>query len=222
MSLEKMKLVAYSDESYQSQVGEYTVMLNPESLKVDCSINYDNEQPPNSSAPSSKYKYSPAANISFELFLDCTGIVDETRVELPEEITKLKKIIYDYNGDIHRPNYVSVIWGKHLNFQGVLTSYTTSYTLFKPDGTPLRAKISLAFDAFKSREAVTKEEKNNSPDMTHLVAVVEGDSLPQLSKKIWGDTAYYIQVARFNNLNKFRKLQAGTTLTFPPLVTEAS
>ena len=63
---------------------------------------------------------------------------------MSDEIKKIERIVYTYNGDIHRPNYVQVQWGKNINFNSVLKSFDTTYTLFRPDGTPLRAKISLS------------------------------------------------------------------------------
>ncbi len=220
MALEKMEFVAYSDEEFTSKVSgvNYTVMINPESLKVDGAVKYSDKQALNSSAPSQKYEATRGAAMNIDLIIDCTGIVDDNRTDLPLEIQNLQKVVYDYNGKIHRPNYVRIIWGKNFSFDGILTSFNITYTLFKPDGTPLRAKVALAFNAYKARETVVKEDEKSSPDMTHMLEVVEGDSLPQLSDKIWGDPSLLIKAAEFNRLNKFRKLKAGSTLIFPPLI----
>lgn len=220
MALEKIKFVAYSDEEFTSEVSgvNYTVMINPESLKIDRAVKYSDKQALNSSAPSQKYESTQGSAMNIDLVIDCTGIVDDTRTDLPSEIKKLQKVVYEYNGKIHRPNYVRIIWGKDFSFDGVLTSFNTTYTLFKPNGTPLRAKVAIAFNAYKAREAVAQKDDRSSPDMTHMLEVVEGDSLPQLSEKIWGDPSLSIKAARFNGLNKFRKLKAGSTLIFPPLI----
>ena len=50
-----------------------------------------------------------------------------------------------------------------------------------------------------------------------ILQVVDGDTLPLLCNKIYKDSSYYIQVAKFNGLNKFRNLKPGTKLKFPPL-----
>jgi hypothetical protein len=41
--------------------------------------------------------------------------------------------------------------------------------------------------------------------------------LPLMCYRIYGDSKYYIEVARFNNLNDFRNLNEGMQLKFPPL-----
>jgi hypothetical protein len=137
---------------------------------------------------------------------------------MKDEINALTKIIYDYNGEIHRPNFVMVQWGQSLLFKGVLASYDISYTLFNPDGNPLRAKVSLAFTQYISPAAACECNKDSSPDISHLVTVTEGVSLPSLCEKVWNDESYYVQVARYNGLNKFRNLSGVRQLIFPPII----
>ena len=98
-----------------------------------------------------------------------------------------------------------------------METMSTTYTLFKPSGYPLRAKVALSFV-----EAVSKAESEllsnrSSPDLTHLIEVRDGDTLPLLCKSIYGDPGYYLDIARFNNLTDFRNLKPGTKLSFPPL-----
>lgn len=218
--LELMQIIAYTDENYQSQYKgkPYKVMMNPESLKWGRSISYNETQSPDSSSGSQKYQSTKNETLSFDIVIDCLGIVDSKRTDLSAEIALLESTVYTYNGEIHRPNFVKIQWGKSLVFKGVLTSFDTSYTLFKPDGSPLRAKVSLSFSEYVSPDQVAKTDKKESPDVTHLVDVVEGDSLPGLCQKVWANSRYYIQVAQYNQLNKFRNLKGVEGLLFPPIV----
>ncbi len=220
--LELLRITGYTDEEFKSAFKSkpYTVMINPESLKWDRSIDYNEKQSPDSSSASQKYKNTPSEKLSFDIIIDCTGVVDSKRTDLTAEIELLESIVYTYNGTIHRPNFVKVQWGKNLIFNGVLKSFDTSYTLFKPDGSPLRAKVSLSFSEYISPSTVKKLDKQESPDVTHLVNVVEGDTLPGLCQKIWNDNSYYIQVAEYNKLNKFRNLKGVENLLFPPIISK--
>jgi hypothetical protein len=219
-SLELMKITGYTDENFQQAFAgqPYTVMMNPDNIKWQRAVDYNEQQAPNTSAPSQKYKSTPVEKLNFDITIDCTGIVDSKRTDMAQEISALESIIYTYNGSIHRPNFVKVQWGKSLVFKGVLKSMDTSYTLFKPDGSPLRAKLSLGFSEYISPKNVEKIDNKQSPDITHLVPVVEGNTLPQLCQKIWNDDSFYIQVAAFNDLNKFRNLKGGEKLIFPPII----
>ncbi len=217
-----MGIVAFKDSKFTSKVSSYEVMLNPETIKENRSIKYNTEQVPDSSEPSIKYQMTPATTLSFDLLLDCTGVVDAKRIDLAKEIKSLLDVVYDYHGDIHRPNFVQINWGIGETFQGVLSSFDTSYTLFKPDGTPLRAKISLSFTSYLDPTTVAKKEKTSSPDLSHLVNVVLGDTLPDLSQRIYNTPDYYVQLAAFNHLDKFRQLPFGMQLVFPPVITQGS
>lgn len=216
--LQKMKLVAYSDGKFSSKVGDYTVMLNPESLKIDRAVNYNTTPTPDSGDSSPKYNETPGEQLSFDLVIDCTGIVDNSRTDLENEISKLKSLIYDFNGKIHQPNYVAIYWGEISSFRGVLTSMNISYTYFRPDGTALRAKVSLQFISYVDPKEAAKKENKTSPDLTHLVHTVDGESLPHISQTIYNNPEYYIQLAVFNHLNKFRHLPAGIQIVVPPLM----
>jgi len=218
--LELMQITGYTDEEFQNAFSgkPYTTMINPDTIKWTKSIEYNEQQAPDSSSPSQKYKSTPCDKLSFDITIDCTGIVDSTRTNMAAEITALEDIVYTYNGQIHRPNFVKVQWGSNLIFKGVLTSFDISYTLFKPDGSPLRAKISLGFSQYISPTTVAKIDGEESPDISHLVTVVEGMTLPQLCEQVWNNDAYYIQVARFNDLDKFRNLKGITQLIFPPII----
>lgn len=215
-----MKITGYKDEEFKTPVSgkPYTLMLNPESIKWNRSIEYNEQHPIDSSATSQKYKSTPSDNLSFDIVIDCTGIVFSKRTDMATEIKALEDIVYTYNGEIHRPNFVKIQWGNDIVFYSVLKSFDTTYTLFKPDGTPLRAKISLSFGQYTSPEKRKKEDNETSPDITHLVEVIEGQSLPQLSNKMWNSPYYYTQVAAYNDLNKFRHLKGGIALVFPPII----
>lgn len=219
-SLELMKITGYTDEEFQNKFSgnPYVLMINPDNIKLQKAIEYNEQQAPATSSTSQKFKSTPSDKLSFETVIDCTGIVDSKRTDMSKEIKSLETIIYTYNGKIHRPNFVKVQWGENITFNGVLNSIDISYTLFKPDGSPLRAKISLAFSQYISPSTETKIIAPKSPDLTHIVTVVEGMSLPQLCLQTWDDDSLYIEVAKFNNLNKFRDLDGNTKLIFPPVI----
>jgi hypothetical protein len=219
-SLELLKITGYTDEEFQSafEGQPYSVMINPDTIKWQRSIEYNEQQAPDSSSASQKYKSTPSDKLNFDITIDCSGVVDAKRTDMSTEISALEAIVFTYNGEIHRPNFVIIQWGKNFIFKGVLTSFETSYTLFKPDGSPLRAKVSLSFSQYISPSTVKKLDKQESADVTHIVDVVEGNTLPQLCNDVWNDSSRYVDVARFNDLNKFRNLKGIDKLIFPPII----
>ncbi len=213
-----LEIIGYKDDAFQSKIDSYTALINPDKYTQNFEISFNEEQGIGTSNASIKYKKSAPQGVSFELIFDGTGILSSARTDVKKEIDTFKKIAYEYNGDIHKPNYLKLIWGNGLNFQCQLTSLSLNYTLFKSDGTPLRAKASVSFKEFQNPKKIAAEAKQGSPDMTHEWVVRAGDSLPQLTQQIYGDSSQYLKVAAFNKLANFRYLIPGTILYFPPLV----
>lgn len=198
----------------------FTVMLNPATYKHDKSINYSGAGaaniPQGASAATPKFKNTGSEKLSFNITIDGTGALGVCSCSVSDQTEILNKVVYAYKGDTHEPNIVQVAWGD-LFFTGRLTSMSTEYTLFSPDGKPLRAKITLAFTDYMSiREEALKANKS-SPDLTHMVEVKAGDSLPLLCDRIYKNSAYYLEVAKANGITNFRNIKPGTRLNFPPL-----
>ena len=92
-----------------------------------------------------------------------------------------------------------------------------TYKLFKSDGTPLRATANAKFKGFVEENLRVALENNSSPDLTHIRTVKEGDKLPLMTFRIYGDSRYYLEVAKVNNITNFRKLTVGQKIFFPPI-----
>lgn len=218
MALEKLIIEPFSDDAYTASAGAaFTVMVNPEEYSRSFGIKYAKQQGSGSSAAPMKYAKTDPEGITLTFFLDGTGaLASETATDVPTALSSFETVAYEYNGDIHSPNYLKITWGSLL-FKGRLQKYTVSYTLFKPDGTPLRAKIKATFQESLSPSTISKKEGDTSPDLTHVHTVIAGDSLPLLCKKIYNDQNAYLQVAKHNGLLHFRNLEPGQQLMFPPI-----
>lgn len=193
----------------------FEVLLNPSELSQEYSITYDPSKTLGQLASNLKFSAINPSTVSFDILLDNTGVVKGSS-DVQARIEKLNSIVYNYNGEIHEPNYVRLLWGSFL-FNGRLTTMSATYTLFTPDGKPLRAKIKMSFSGFMSSQEEARRANRSSPDMTHSVLFKAGDSLPLLCHRIYNDAGHYAYVARINNITNFRDIPAGTRIVFPPL-----
>lgn len=193
----------------------FEVMLNPASYNRSYSISYNDNEAQGQSASSLKFNVIKPQGFSFDIILDGTGVVDQSAPAVKDQIQGLRDIVA-YSGDEHQPPVTKVLWGT-LIFFGCLTSMSVDYTLFKPSGEPLRAKVTVAFKEFMSQEEESLRADRKSADLTHVVEVRAGDTLPLLCERMYKDSGYYTQVARLNNINNFRDIKPGTRLFFPPL-----
>ena len=219
--LEKLRITAYSDPAFNDQVddGEFETLINPEKYAFDYTIEQNNEQAAGTSALSTRFNKQLPENLDIDFVFDRTGVLKNSEAQdsgVIEDIDKFKKVILDYNGDKHKPNYLIITWGTLL-FKGSLTQMNIEFKLFNPDGTPIRAIAKAKFQGFVEDDLRVVMENNQSPDLTHLRTVKGGDTLPLMSFRIYGDSKYYLEVAKANNIHNFRKLNVGQQLFFPPL-----
>lgn len=203
------------------------VMLNPNSFSHGHEIDYNDDGVESSKTQGEIYPeqifagYSPET-LSFDLTFDGTGAVPtqdgSPPTPVPEMIDKLKTICYTYNGSEHQPNFVKLKWGEAFdNFNGRLKTLKLDYKLFKSTGEPLRATTKLEFRRFRTREEALLDAGQTSPDMTHVIRIREGDTLPLLCETVYKDGGRYLTVARQNGLVNFRALESGALLRFPPI-----
>lgn len=236
--LQKMKLVAYTDESFETKVPglePYEVLINPESYTITYGTSSSDQTAQGSSEIRSAFKNRLPQTLSFKFLFDGTGVIKKDQGLLaglasglaipgvnasPPDVAKMlsdfKKVVYDYDSTTHQPPYVQLQWGLLL-YNCKLTSMTISFKLFKPDGTPLRAEADCSFQGVINEEKLAGIENRQSPDLTHIRTVKEGDTLSLMCYREYGDSKYYYQVAQFNGLNNFKVLVPGTRLLFPPL-----
>ncbi|MEL6813038.1 MAG: hypothetical protein AAFP76_17070, partial [Bacteroidota bacterium] len=125
------------------------------------------------------------------------------------------------NGEIHRPHFLQVQWGDFM-FPCILSNLDLNYTLFKPNGDPLRIKVIATFLNYVAQKERTARERRRSPDLTHVRQVKADDRLDLMTHKIYKKSTYVTQIAWVNGLTSFRTLDAGSELTFPPLDKQAT
>jgi nucleoid-associated protein YgaU len=230
-TLTKLKIDAYKGPKYlaEDRIKEkdstgkstdkylkFVAMFNPTAFNRKLAIEYGDKQGFGSDGASSTFVNIKPQEYSIELFVDGTG-TSGPKVSVPDQIKKFLSVCAEYNGKQHRPNYLLISWAE-LVLKALLTNVDISYTLFDNEGVPLRAKIAATFLGTIDDDLRTKQQRDSSPDLTHVRVVVEGDTLPLMTKQIYGNSKYYMQVAEANQLKNFRNLKPGTTLFFPPIV----
>jgi len=218
-NVSKLKILSYSDPKMRVPDGFMDVMLNPDGYQQRIQLQYSEQQAPGTTGRLPKFAKKEPDKIDFELLFDRTGVVNGMPVGalgVDEDLTKLKRLTVEYKGEEHRPRFVSIYWGT-LKFDGCLETMDISYTLFNPQGLPLRAVVQVSFIGSIEDEKRLHLENSSSPDLTHVRTVKAGDTLPLMCHRIYGDSKYYLAIAAVNELTDFRNLKEGSSLRFPPI-----
>lgn len=214
--LEKLTVLAYAEPDYSGdEVGRFEAYLNPSELTSAYELEYDESQGVGTTNGPMKFTRGKPGTLSLTFFIDGTG-ASGYAVDVQEQIAQFQ-LVTGYSGKIHEPNYLKVAWGSQAARHCVLGSASITYKLFKPSGVPLRAVITATFIEHADDETRVAMAQDESSDLTHVRLVRDGDTLPGLCTEIYGSPHFYIQVARVNRLPRFRRLEPGTRLVFPPL-----
>ena len=145
-----------------------------------------------------------------ELFGDVTGDVQKL-------INWTKPGPRDASG-IERPPLLQFRWGASQAVLGMyfyLESVEAKYTLFRADGTPIRATCGISLV-----EATNPAHRQNptSGGRTGLEShiLVEGETLHAVAWARFGDPTYWRAIAEFNGIDDPLRLTPGTRLLIPP------
>ncbi|TCI93208.1 CIS tube protein [Tenacibaculum sp. M341] len=223
--VEKLRITAYEDETFDegkkiSDTKEFSVVANPEKYSIKYTVKHNKDQGAGDSHNNPKFTVAKSPDLNLDFIFDGTGVLEgsdvKTKTSVIDQIEHFKKVVFNYEGDIHKPYHVKIAWGSLL-FQGVLSEMVIDFKLFKPSGEPLRAIAKAKFTGAIDDDLKKGLNKQSSPDLTHVRIVREGDTLPIMAERIYGDSKYYLEVAKANKLINFRSLKAGQEIFFPPV-----
>lgn len=187
------------------------VLFNPTEYSIDKSVEYGELSLPGMDTPLSQFVSGDAETLSMELLVDTYEDGEDVR-----EHTKRLDRLVNVDGDRHAPPLCEFVWGR-LVFESVVESLKKQFTLFMPDGTPVRATVSVTFKQYEPVAKQLKEEKRNSPDRRKLRRVTDGDSLWSLAASEYGDPGRWRVIAEANDVADPRSIEPGTELVVPPL-----
>ena len=156
----KLTIKACKNNQYSSFKDEFTSFINPENLFFKSNIVY---HAPPSRVKRLKYRKSPPTLLSFSLLFDSTGMIPGTgnKNNVMDQVKRLQDITYNVQKEQRMPNYLRIIWGD-IDFKGRLIDLNINYSLFKSDGTLVRAEARLAILGEQSIRKVVNQTADQS------------------------------------------------------------
>lgn len=210
MAFEKA-IIFQLDEKFIPMGLPVEVLFNPGEYTVTKSNQFQNTVVPGLSVPITHFINGNAETLTMDLFFDTYEKGEDVRKHT-KKITGLLEI----NSHIHAPPICMFVWGK-LIFRAVLESVTQKFTLFLDSGVPARATLNVTFREYKTVTEQFLKIPRFSSDRTKQRQLIEGDSIWLVAHREYGDAAYWRHIAKANNIDNPRKINAGRELTLPPL-----
>lgn len=212
---------------------EVALAYNPTELSFDKGVQLAEITIPGLDSPLQQFVRGQAEKLSLELFFDSTdgGMAAGARsvTEDTDKIYALTRI----EPSSHAPPQVSFVWGqavpgRHLpaasgnhrreSFRGVVENVKQRFTLFSPEGVPLRATVTLSIREFVPlHEQLTRANKQ-SPDKTHAHVLRERETLAHVAGSYYLRPQLWRPIATDNAVDDARRLAPGRLLRVPALV----
>ena len=190
---------------------EVPVLFNPTEYSMEKSNEFASVNIPGLESPMLQFSRGNLETLTMDLFFDSYEENKDVRTDYTTKITDLLKI----DPDIHAPPILRFVWGS-LNFTCVLSSVTKKFTMFRSDGIPVRATLSVTFNEYRT-EVSAKENPKKSSDRTKTYTIKQGDSLWAIAAREYGDPASWRPIADKNRIENPRLLEIGIEITIPPL-----
>lgn len=220
MTLAKLTIAPETASGLKS----FEVMFNPNNYSVTKPVTWTTpgaaatERRKN--APLLEFSGGGSRTMTLDLFFDTTDKTSPTEVDVraqTNQIVKLTQIVRALKEP--RPPICTISWGAFLKgsdfpFTGVVTQLTQHFTLFRPDGRPLRANVSVAFSEWLDP---TDDQKETDPEFTTRL-IKRGDTLSSIAAEVYSDPARWRTIAEANQLDDPRQISVGLRLNIPKVV----
>ena len=218
--LEKATLTIMAASSRPSRAGGRTITFdfNPKEYTVSRTANWarTDSQAAEAAGPLQWRGPGPRRIEGLTLFLDesasDTASVADTTEALLECCSPTPESL---QADNPSGPFVLFGWGNRTSFSAVITSVSVTYTMFRPNGEPYRASVTL------SLEEVDVATPRQNPTSGGLAArrthtVVEGESLALIAAREYRRPSEWRILAAANGIDDPMRLQSGRTLMIPP------
>jgi Contractile injection system tube protein/LysM domain len=189
---------------------------------------------PGLDSPLLQFVRGQAETLSADLFFDTTDDAGATSVLPVTEHTDRVYELVKIDPSTHAPPVCRFSWGNQ-GFPGILlddhlsqqrrTSFTCivdsvrqRFTLFNPDGIPLRATLSVTLREYKTLSGQISDLHLESTDLTHAHVVAEGETLSRIAAAVYGDPRRWRFIADANAIVDPLALEPGSILAVPPVV----
>ena len=218
-SLQKAKIKLIDREAARSGElsEEFTVQFNPTEFTRQKGVQIAEIGVYGLDSPILQFIRGQNEKLTLELFFDTTASgMDSNAVSVTTKTNKFYQLV-KIQPETHAPPRIEFIWGG-TPFKAIVESVQQRFTLFNPDGVPLRATLSLTLREYKTLDDQIPSPKRESADHSKQRVVQRGDTLSKIAALEYGDPAQWRPIADANpGQDNPRNLTPGTVLIIPPL-----
>lgn len=214
---ELVKAVIYNLDTNES----VECMFNPKEYTFSKKNSWNFVDRKGKNLPSPEFKSGQPTNLKIQLLFDTFESGEDVRQRYTTKIwdlTKVNEQTKDRKSKTGRPPLCQFQWGTTWAFKAVVTDISQKFTLFKPDGKPVRATLDVTFQQVEDEGLYPRQNPTSGAgEQQKLRLVKEGERLDWIATTEYGDPTLWRLIAEQNDLDNPLMLNPGQVLAIPPL-----
>lgn len=219
MPFEKLEMTPLNSNGAKIEAKRFKVLFNPTTYSISSSVTWTPQASRQLNAPRLIYGGGAGRTLTLELFFDVTEPINGTQIDDVRKETNKVVTLARKDRDLGRPPVVAIEWGaapltgSDFPFVGVVSQLTQTFTLFKANGTPVRATLNVTFTEFVDPEI---DQRKLDPEFTTRT-VKRGETLSSIAAELYGDPTLWQVIAQYNRLDDPRRIEIGRRLAIPKI-----
>lgn len=198
-----------------------TFRFNPEQYSIAKTATWKSDpQKRAEEAPPPQFEGTGARTMDLSILLDESESGNSVQADVEKLFSCCTPSAQSIDNDQPRPPYVVFAWGTHFSFTAYITSVTAKYTLFRPNGMPIRAECSLKLTEVPDARP-RQNPTSGSLEAQRVYTVSTGDTLASVAYAEYADASRWRALAVANDIDDPMRLPPGTTLLVPPATVSA-
>ena len=192
-------------------------MFNPYEYSVSKSNTFEEKPGNGTDVPQVEFKKAGAQTLKLQLFFDTYNTGEDVSLTTNKlwKLMEAKTNTETTQDNKQSPPFVVFQWGV-FKFVSVITSMNQKFTLFKIDGTPVRATADITFTQYSDlNDYPAQNPTSGGGPIERVRLVVASDRLDTIAAEVYGDPAKWRLIARYNNMTDPRALKPGMQLNIP-------
>ena len=196
--------------------GEIPFQFNPKEVTIQKSAKWERKTAKKAkSAGPPEFSGAEPCKLTVEMFFDASGNHDGSVVAAVEKLFSCCVPTEESRGkEKPTPPLVVLHWGKIASFPAFVTSVSAKYTLFSPDGVPIRALCSVAMEEMPN-EPWRQNPTSGGQSVRRSHRMIDGDTLASLAYSEYGDPTMWRAIAKYNGIDDPMRLPSGSVLVLP-------
>lgn len=196
-------------------------LFNPKEYTFTKSNNWSQSKTKGKNVPKLEFNGGNPTDLKVQLFFDTYESGEDVRKKYTNAIWQLAMVNKDKQDPKTKksqPPKCEFRWGSMWSFKAVLADITQKFTLFLPDGTPVRATLDVTFRQTEDEGLFPRQNPTSGGLPGHRTRIVKaGETLDWIASQEYGEAKYWRYIAEVNRIDNPFQIKPGLVLQLPPL-----